>query len=132
MSKIIRNLSTPEGRAFWKSVEKSAAEVLTWPDWKRAGINVSDLRDTPRTIEKENIMEFPEHIDNLIAESLKLRGTLEALVSTTQPRIRSTANGFRYCVSCGKEWSHDSPKEEHKPDCALVAAKQLLKELNDY
>lgn len=71
-------------------------------------------------------MEDAVDTDDLIAECLKLRGTLEALVRTTQPRIRSTANGFRYCVSCGRDWSHDSPKEEHKSDCAFIAAKQTL------
>lgn len=48
MKKIIRNMSTPESRAFWKSAEETAAEVATWPCWKRAGINMSQLRDTPR------------------------------------------------------------------------------------
>ena len=44
---IGRNMSTPESRAFWESAEKSAAEVQTWPDWKRAGINVTQMRDEP-------------------------------------------------------------------------------------
>lgn len=50
VSTIYRNLSTPESRAFWAGVEESAREVLTWPDWKRAGINVADLRSTPREV----------------------------------------------------------------------------------
>lgn len=41
MSKVYRNTSTPEGKAFWEPSSR-AAEVDTWPDWKRAGINVSD------------------------------------------------------------------------------------------
>lgn len=41
---IRRNMSTPANRAFWKDVEKVAAEVRSWPDWKRAGINVTDRR----------------------------------------------------------------------------------------
>lgn len=41
MSKIYRNTSTPEGKAFWE-LSSRAAEVATWPDWKRAGINVTD------------------------------------------------------------------------------------------
>lgn len=45
---IYRDLSTPEKRAFWARCEASAAEVKTWPDWKRAGINVAALRETPR------------------------------------------------------------------------------------
>lgn len=32
---IKRNDSTPESKAFWASVERSAAEVAKWPDWKR-------------------------------------------------------------------------------------------------
>lgn len=38
--KIHRNMSTPESRAFWESVEKSAAGVSSWPSWKKAGINI--------------------------------------------------------------------------------------------
>lgn len=30
-----KNKSTPEGRKFWEAVEKTAAEVKTWPSWKR-------------------------------------------------------------------------------------------------
>lgn len=40
MSKVYRNTSTPEGKAFWEP-SALAAEVETWPDWKRAGINVT-------------------------------------------------------------------------------------------
>lgn len=46
--KIIRDLSTPEKRAYWAEIEKTAAEVRTWPDWKRAGINVKQMLDEPR------------------------------------------------------------------------------------
>lgn len=42
---IRRNDETPEQRAFWKRAAEASAEVATWPDWKRAGINVSDNRD---------------------------------------------------------------------------------------
>lgn len=45
-AKVERNMSTPESRAFWKSAKKSAAEVASWPAWKRAGINVAQMRDT--------------------------------------------------------------------------------------
>jgi hypothetical protein len=44
---IGRNLSTPEGREFW---DGDTCEVDTWPDWKRAGINVTETRATPRRI----------------------------------------------------------------------------------
>lgn len=37
--KIVRNMSTPEAQAFWGSVDQSVAEVSTWPDWKKAGVN---------------------------------------------------------------------------------------------
>lgn len=50
MAGIRRNLSTPENRAFWEGVEKSAAEVATWPAWKRAGINVAAVRSEPREL----------------------------------------------------------------------------------
>ena len=36
--KIVRNMSTPEARAFWENVEKTAAEVRKWPAWKRGGL----------------------------------------------------------------------------------------------
>lgn len=41
--KVGRDLSTPENRAFWEPVARSA-EIAQWPAWKRAGINVSDRR----------------------------------------------------------------------------------------
>ena len=44
---IYRDLSTPESREFWAQAEKSAAEVATWPAWKRAGINVAHQRPAP-------------------------------------------------------------------------------------
>lgn len=46
--KIGRNLSTEESRAYWAAAKKTAEEVSTWPDWKRAGINVSNIRSKPR------------------------------------------------------------------------------------
>lgn len=48
MKKIGRNMSTPESRAFWANSEANSAEVATWPAWKRAGVNVSQLRNEPR------------------------------------------------------------------------------------
>jgi len=59
MKKILRNMSTEENRNFWETAERSAAEVETWPAWKRAGINVAPLRDEPREEatpdEKQNV-----------------------------------------------------------------------------
>lgn len=34
--KIVRNYATPEAKAFWDSVEKSAAEFMLRPWWERA------------------------------------------------------------------------------------------------
>lgn len=48
MKKIVRNLSTQENRDFWASAERIAAQVNDWPDWKRAGINVSQMRSEAR------------------------------------------------------------------------------------
>lgn len=45
---IRRDESTPERKAFWDRAKRIAAEVRTWPDWKRAGINVADARPEPR------------------------------------------------------------------------------------
>lgn len=36
MAKIVRNMSTPEARKFWREAEENAREVATWPWWKRA------------------------------------------------------------------------------------------------
>ena len=44
MKKIVRNMDTESSQEFWNSAEENAAEVRMWPDWKRAGINVSDMR----------------------------------------------------------------------------------------
>jgi hypothetical protein len=46
-AKITRNESTPEARKWWADAEAASAEVATWPDWKRAGINVAEQRDAP-------------------------------------------------------------------------------------
>lgn len=45
----VRNTSTEEGRAFWSSAEQAAAEVESWPDWKRAGINEAESRARARS-----------------------------------------------------------------------------------
>lgn len=37
--KVIRNLDTPESRAFWNAVKQAAAVLKTWPDWRKAGHN---------------------------------------------------------------------------------------------
>lgn len=46
--KIVRNLSSDASRAFWTRIEDSAREVAGWPAWKRAGINVAQLRAQER------------------------------------------------------------------------------------
>ena len=46
----VRNESTPEMRAFWARVEATAAEVATWPEWKRAGIDIASYRSEPRRL----------------------------------------------------------------------------------
>jgi hypothetical protein len=48
MRKIPRNLSTPESREFWSSAEADSAEVKSWPEWKRAGLSVAQIRREPR------------------------------------------------------------------------------------
>lgn len=52
--KIIRNLSTPEAREWWRTAEEAAAVVATWPDWKRAGINTAEVRETERETQDES------------------------------------------------------------------------------
>jgi ribosomal protein L18E len=51
MRKIIRNLASDANKAFWKDAETVASDVRTWPDWKRAGINVSSIRTETKTSE---------------------------------------------------------------------------------
>ncbi len=48
MTRIVRNLTTEESREFWATAEKVAAQVDEWPSWKKAGINVADLRTEAR------------------------------------------------------------------------------------
>lgn len=48
MKKIVRNLATQESRAFWTRAEQASVEVSGWPDWKRAGINVAQVRSEVR------------------------------------------------------------------------------------
>lgn len=48
---VYRNLSTPEGRAFW-ALSPRAAEVESWPAWRRAGVTAPyDIpdRDMPKS-----------------------------------------------------------------------------------
>jgi hypothetical protein len=52
-TKIIRNIFTPESKKFWEEAEQNAAIVDAWSDWKRAGINVSEVRSKPRTIKNK-------------------------------------------------------------------------------
>lgn len=47
MKKIVRNMSTAESRSFWETAERAASEVQEWPMWKRAGINVAQVREEP-------------------------------------------------------------------------------------
>ncbi len=44
MKKIVRNLSTDEGKAFWASAQRIADQAQGWPPSKLAGINVSPVR----------------------------------------------------------------------------------------
>jgi hypothetical protein len=44
MKKILRNLTTEEGRNFWDWIETVSKKVETWPPSARAGINVSLYR----------------------------------------------------------------------------------------
>lgn len=34
---LAKDRSTPENRAFWDYVERTAKDVRGWPDWKRGG-----------------------------------------------------------------------------------------------
>lgn len=56
---IKRDLSTPESRKFWDSCEAASKEVLTWPDWKRAGINTAPALSEPRELPpKEKLLNL--------------------------------------------------------------------------
>ncbi len=37
MNGLKKNKDTEESRKFWEYVEKTAAEVSIWPDWKKGG-----------------------------------------------------------------------------------------------
>lgn len=50
MKKIVRNMATAENRTFWETAERAAPEVQQWPAWKRAGINVAQVREQPREV----------------------------------------------------------------------------------
>ena len=45
--KIPRRTDSPESRAFWQGVEKSAALVQDWPDWRQAGITIDRVPENP-------------------------------------------------------------------------------------
>jgi hypothetical protein len=50
VKKIVRNMSTAESRTFWETAERTARETQKWPAWKRAGINVAQVRQEPREV----------------------------------------------------------------------------------
>lgn len=54
MKKIVRNMATAESKKFWEAAEGAAPEVQQWPLWKRAGINVAQVRKAPREIPAAN------------------------------------------------------------------------------
>lgn len=35
MARLTKDKSTPDNRAYWNYVETTAAEVRSWPAWKR-------------------------------------------------------------------------------------------------
>lgn len=43
----LRRLDTDEDRRFWQAVDEAAAEVRTWPAWKR-GVSILDERAAAR------------------------------------------------------------------------------------
>lgn len=42
MSKLTRNTSDEQSRAFWDSVDKGASEIANAPQWMKAGININE------------------------------------------------------------------------------------------
>lgn len=62
MKKILRELSTDEGRTFWQTAESAAAPVEGWPAWKRAGINEAQLRQEARPAPEAPVAQ-PEQRD---------------------------------------------------------------------
>jgi hypothetical protein len=54
MSKIFRNDSAT-AQNFWSSAEVAAAPARQWPDWKRAGINVSSTRTSSAPSKSETV-----------------------------------------------------------------------------
>lgn len=59
MKKIVRDLSTEQSRSFWAGAEEASKEVITWPDWKRAGINTAQVRPEPRDIPETESPDKP-------------------------------------------------------------------------
>lgn len=94
MNKITRNLDTPESREFWSKAEEAAAEVATWPDWKRAGINVSQTRE---------VLVAEDAIENEIKEAVRAK-ILEALEKRILGMSRSAQvdywDGYADAVDC--------------------------------
>lgn len=59
MSKIVRNMSTPESRAFWEQVDRAAREVEQWPEWQKGWIDIPDTRREPRVAPEPVAAEPP-------------------------------------------------------------------------
>ncbi len=70
MKKVIRNLSTEEGRRFWESAERIAAEANDWPASKRAGINDVSATDPMKDLQTSTD-RFDELLDPGKAEGLR-------------------------------------------------------------
>lgn len=56
----------------------------------------------------------------------ELRLALQNLIDSCKPRIRSVANGQRFCVACQASWHHTEPKDRHRDQCPLELAKKAL------
>jgi len=50
MNKPIRNMSTPEARAFWERAEAAAREVDGWTEDRKMGLCIPSQRSEPRSL----------------------------------------------------------------------------------
>lgn len=56
-----RNINTEEARAYWRFIDETAAEVATWPCWKRGCPGCSECDENRSPIVPPGILSDKDH-----------------------------------------------------------------------
>ena len=110
MTKIIRNLSTEENRKFWDSAEKIAKQVEDWPDSRRAGINVSQFRQSNEMTIEDVLTKYREILKKKLGSGWRPKddkNVQSVRIDTAKPLHSSSDLGEIYHVCQHLLWMMD-------------------------